>query len=135
MNDNSDSMLLDGPRGLAFSSDNNYLYVSSSFTDEILRYDAATGDFVDQYISPHYGEISVVSEPVFGLMAMSMLQAATQMKFLRYDATTGDFLDKFIPWNKGLDGPRDLTFSLDKTNLFVSNFNTNEILRYDVHHR
>jgi len=37
------------PYGLAFSPDNAYLYVASFKSDQLLRFDGITGDFVDVY--------------------------------------------------------------------------------------
>ena len=41
---------LDGPRGLTFNDD-GYLYVVSQVTNQVLRYNASTGAFVDAYAS------------------------------------------------------------------------------------
>ncbi len=40
---------LDAPRGVAVGPGNR-LYVASQFTDEVLRYDAATGIFIDAFV-------------------------------------------------------------------------------------
>jgi streptogramin lyase len=50
---------------------------------------------------------------------------------LRYDEKTGNFLSEFIPSGSGgLSSPRGLIFGPDG-NLYVSNFDTNSVLRYD----
>ena len=132
MNDPSDSMLLDGPRGLAFSSDNNYLYVSSSFTDEILRYDAATGDFLGNFITDDIGGLDSPAGVAFGPDGNVYVASSNTNEILRYDAATGDFLGNFITDDIGsIKAPTGVAFGPDG-NVYVASSNTNEILRYDA---
>ena len=51
---------LDGPQGLMFGPDGTgdgvpELYVSSSLTNEVLRYDGKTGSFIDKFVLPFFG--------------------------------------------------------------------------------
>ena len=48
---------LDNPRGLKFGPDGN-LYVASRGTDSILRFDGATGAFIDEFVASGSGGLN-----------------------------------------------------------------------------
>ena len=56
---------LDDITGLAFGLDND-LYVSSIFTDEVLRYDGVTGDFIDVFVPTGSGGLQGGDGLAFG---------------------------------------------------------------------
>ena len=58
MNGNFEGVFVSGPElysPTAISFDERFLYVSSDKTNEILRYDATTGDFLDKFITDDIG--------------------------------------------------------------------------------
>lgn len=55
---------LDGPAGLIFGPDGD-LYVSSRFTDAILRYDGTTGEFLEAFVPPGSGGLDSPTGLVF----------------------------------------------------------------------
>ena len=115
-----------------FGPDNN-LYVASSKTNEILRYDGITGKFKDAFVSKGSGGLDGPRDLTFSSDNEHLLVSSFfTNEILRYDGITGKFKDAFVSKGSGgLDGPRDLTFSSDNEHLLVSSFFTNEILRYD----
>ena len=121
---------LSGPKDLAFSSDHEHLFVTSFLTDEILRYDASDGAFIDDLISSHDGEIIGPNYAHFGPDGHLYVNS-NDNRILRFDGQTGIFLDSFIDSDgrSDLDGPTGFTFD-SAGNLYVSSSNTNQVLRY-----
>ncbi|MGH1569250.1 MAG: hypothetical protein ACRBBZ_08790, partial [Nitrosopumilus sp.] len=83
---------LSGPKDLEFSSNGKYLHVTSFLTNEILRYDA-DGNFVDNFISSHNGEISNPRYAVFG--PDDNLYVSSDNRILHFDGKSGEFVDVF----------------------------------------
>ncbi len=54
----------DGPLGFAFGPDGN-LYVPSRDSDEVLRYDGTTGDFIDAFVTAGSGGLNEPANIVF----------------------------------------------------------------------
>ena len=118
---------LDGPKGLAFSSDQNFLYVASFLSNDILRYDLS-GDFIDAIISSHDGNIFDPKYAIFG--SDNNLYVSSNERILRFDGLTGKFLDIFVDSGSGgLELPTGIVFGPDG-NLYVSSGNTDQVLRY-----
>ncbi len=142
------------PYGIAFGPD-GMLYVSSFRTDQLLRYDAATGDFVDVFAEGDAmpGGLNGPNGLVFG--PDGMLYVTTQgsvavsgqptfpglpSQVLRYDISTGEgavFIDEPEPSpdSAGFISLLGLVFGPDcdagECDLFVSDF-ANDIRRYDA---
>ena len=121
---------LSGPKDLTFSSDYEHLFVTSFLTDEILRYDASNGVFIDNLISSHDGEITDPNYAQFGPDGHLYVNS-NDNRILRFNGQTGIFLDSFIDsGGRGdLDGPTGFTFD-SAGNLYVSSSNNNQVLRY-----
>ncbi len=118
---------LDGPRGLTYGPGNN-LYVASFNTNQVLRYDGATGAFLGVFVAAGNG-LSGPDDIVFGPDGNLYVSSHGSDRVLRYTAG-GVFLDTFVAAGSGgLDGPRGLAFGHDG-NLYVSSENTDEVLRY-----
>ncbi len=124
------------------------LFVSSSASNsegEILRYDGATGAFVEVFATSDtlrrpYG----LAFAPDGLLYVASFRSD---EILRYDATSGDFVDVFAAGTgsaDGLNGPNDLLFGPDGK-LYVSTQGSvadadgdisfafeSQILRYDI---
>lgn len=113
---------LDFPWGLAFGPDSTgegypELYVASYRTDSILRYDGATGEFIDEFVPAGRGGLDGPRMIRFGPDAngdgiQELYVAAGDV--LRYDGKTGAFVDVVVARGEGgLDGAVGLTFGPD----------------------
>lgn len=106
-----------------------FLYVSDfAATGRVSRFDAATGAFVDHFVTDalfadgqswdNNGDMYVSS---FGLNSIR-----------KYDGASGLFLGEFVTSGSGgLNGPLDNIF-LPNGEMLVSSFNTGSIKRYDA---
>jgi DNA-binding beta-propeller fold protein YncE len=93
---------------LAFGPDGN-LYVSSYGTNNVLRFDATTGDFIDQFVPSGSGGLSGTHGIAFGPDGNLYVSSHLTNSVLRYDGSTGAFIDVFVPPVQ-LNGPTDLVF-------------------------
>ena len=119
---------LAGARGLVFGAD-GHLYVSSGISDQVLRYDGSTGQFID--IFAHGGGLDGPIGLVFGSDGELYVASALTDMVVRYDGTTGDFIDQFVgAGDGGLNNPTGLLFGPDG-HLYVGSAVTNQVLRYD----
>ncbi len=103
----------------------DYLLVSDYDTNSVLRYDAATGEFVDTFVPKHSGGLNQPQGLVFGpndhnlYVASGELSGSAQRKaILRYDGTSGAFIDNFAERGH-LDVPHAVIFGPDG-NLYVA---------------
>ncbi len=122
---------MDRSTGMVFGPDGN-LYVGSLNTNEVLRYDGATGAFLGAFVTAGSG--GLVRPAVQGLIfrpdGRLYVASRDSSSVLRYDATTGAFLDTFVPSGSGgLSDPKGMIFASDGSLLVSSG--TNQVLRYD----
>ncbi|HLJ97221.1 MAG TPA: hypothetical protein VKU02_28940 [Gemmataceae bacterium] len=125
-----------------FGRDGN-LYVKSGGTrappdsSSVLRFDGATGEFIDAFVPAGSGGLTGPRALVFGPDGNLYINSSGPGpgSVLRYDGTTGAFLDVFVPAGSDPFGQnnasvlRGLVFGPDG-NLYVSRADHNSILRY-----
>jgi len=145
--DRDESGGLTSPGHLLLGPDHQ-LYVASRMTNEILRYDAETGVFLDVLVgddpaTPDQDESGGLTSPGHLLLSSDhQLYVASEMtdEILLYDAETGAFLGVLvgddlatptIDESGGLRGLSSMAFGPDGE-LYVSSLHTNRILRYDA---
>ena len=102
------------------------LFVSSRFTDQVLRYDAS-GAFLGVFASGG-GLVNPVGL-TFGPDGNLYVASGETDQVLRYDGTSGAFIDVFASGG-GLDAPRQVNFGPDG-DLYVASGATNQVLHYD----
>ncbi len=127
-----------GGRTIAFQG--GYIYVPSSFSDEVLRYNATTGVFVDAFVSARSGGVINPQYIAFGPDANSdgvpelYVASGGNNGIQYYDGATGSPLGTFIiSGSGGLNSPNELQFDSSNTYLYVVNYASNQILKYDAH--
>jgi DNA-binding beta-propeller fold protein YncE len=118
---------LSRPGGVAFGPDGN-LYASSNATDQILRYDGATGAFLGAFASG--GGLTKPSHLLFGPDGNLFVNSQGTNSVLRYDGSTGAFLGAFASGGGLNQDSVGLAFGPDG-NLYVNSHLTNQILRYN----
>ncbi|MBN2563137.1 MAG: PEP-CTERM sorting domain-containing protein [Phycisphaerae bacterium] len=89
--------------------------VASSASDEILRYDGETGDFLGVFADG--GGLDGPQQLVFGPDENLYVASTTTDSVLRYDGQTGAFIDTFA--SEWMHRPHGLTFGPDQ-NLYVT---------------
>ncbi len=126
------------PTGSVIHPTDGYLYVASADTDEIRRYDAVTGAFVDIFVSAGDGGLDQPEGLAIGPDGNLYVASRATDQVLRYDGATGVFIDVVfanplpIPWQ-----PTGLAFGPDPTGdtvpeLYVSGFSWNNVVEIDV---
>ena len=121
------------PQFFAFGTD-GHLYVASTATHRILRYDGTTGAFIDEFVFAREGGVEAPSGVVFGPDGHLYVGSTTTDRVIRYHGTTGEVIDDFVSAGSGgLDIPVGLTFGPDG-NLYVASAASPafaSVLRYD----
>ncbi len=116
---------LTGATGIAFGPDGD-LFVASSRTDAILRFDGETGELVGPFIQD-----SILHSPfsvIFGPNGDLFVSSGTDHQVLRYDGETGVFRGVVLD---GLRVPIGLRFGPDGA-LYVANAGEDQIVRVDL---
>jgi outer membrane protein assembly factor BamB len=109
------------------------LLVSDRGGNRILKFDASTGDFLDELVGA--ASAGDLQEPsAMALTADDVLLVASRLngKVLRYDVETGEFLGDFAT---GINGPSGLLVDEQRGQLLVSemgNFDAELIRRFDL---
>lgn len=116
---------LAGPTGMVLDG-LGHLDVASRNSDQILRYDAATGAFVDIFNPP---PIRAPQDGVLGPDGKLYVSSPGTNEIFRFDPA-GGFLNVFVTKGAGgLTSPGSIAFGPDG-NLYVASPGTGEILRY-----
>lgn len=117
---------LAGPVSARFGPDGN-LYVTSLNSNQVLRYDGMTGNFIDDFAVG--GPLQGPTDLLFGPDNNLYVASALGNEVLRYDGTTGQFIDEFAT-----GGPLFVTGGLlfgPDGNLYVGGQYSNNVVRYN----
>lgn len=112
-----------GPDGL--------LYVSGYASSDVNRYNAATGAFIDTFVTSGSGGLNQATDLAFGIDGNLYIADHVGDRVLRYDGATGAFIDVFVAADPAkLNGPTSLFFG-PGGKLNVAGFFSNNIAQYD----
>jgi DNA-binding beta-propeller fold protein YncE len=122
---------LDGPTGAIFGPDGN-LYVASFDNDRVLRFDGASGAFLNTFVAAGSGGLDGPDAGMtFGPDGNLYVPSFWNHRVLRYDGTTGAFLDVFISSSpSNLFQPRGVVFHAGSC--YVASSLNHRVLRYDL---
>jgi sugar lactone lactonase YvrE len=101
----------------------------------ILRFDATTGAFIDEFVTPGSGGLLHPLAHVFGPSGRGPHNLDLYVtdedghNVKRYNGTTGAFEGVFVPASSSISDPLGLTFGPDG-NLYVADFGIGAILRF-----
>ncbi|MBE9034174.1 substrate-binding domain-containing protein [aff. Roholtiella sp. LEGE 12411] len=105
--------------------------VSSLATNEVLRFDETTGQFIGAFATKGSGGLNSPFGSRYGPDGNFYVSSFNTGQVLRYNGITGQFIDAFVPARSGgLTNPRAVTFGPDG-NGYVGDAATNSILRYN----
>ena len=125
---------LSAPHRPMIGADGN-LYVASANNDRVLRYNGATGAFIDVFIQPGANglPVSTLDYPVDMVIGPDgALYVSSQLNdsVVRFNPATGAFIGVFVGVGSGgLDGPSGIAFH--NGDLFVAGRFSNQVHRYN----
>jgi sugar lactone lactonase YvrE len=117
---------LRGATGIAFGPDGN-LYVGSSQSHQVLRYDASTGASMGAFVDDP--DLRTPFSLIFGPDGHLYVSSGTQHIVRRYDGSTGRFMNVAAA-DSALKQPIGLGFGQDRM-LYVVNSAGGNIMRFD----
>lgn len=129
-----DQGVVQGVHGVAFGPD-GHLYLTSNVSNQVLKYDGATGEFLGVFVPAGSGGLAQANALVFGADGALYVGSSANSAVLRYrgplQPNAGSFQDTFVPSGSGgLSGIAGLKFGPDG-DLYVSSRNTSSVLRFD----
>jgi streptogramin lyase len=104
------------------------LFVSSLLSDEVLRFDGATGSFISAFVPTGAGGLDGPQGIAFGLDGTLYVAAEYSHAIHKYDGATGASLGVLA---SGLAAPNDITFGPDGL-LYYMDHGADRVRRYDV---
>ena len=108
------------PEGLTFDSNGSHLYVTSTGTNQVLKYNAQTGAYVGVGASTG---LSAPKGVKFGADSLMYITSGGNNRILRYTAS-GAYVDDYVPAGSGgMTNPSRLTFGPDG-DLYVTQYNS-----------
>jgi DNA-binding beta-propeller fold protein YncE len=126
------------PKGMAFGPDGNF-YVASYSTNQVLRYNGATGAFIDAFVAAGSGGLNGPAGVLFGPDRNNdsvndlYVSSISTNQVLVYSGADGSFLGAFVTAGSGgLSGPQDMKFGPDG-NLYVVSSGTSyeQVFRFN----
>jgi VCBS repeat-containing protein len=107
------------------------LYVSGWNSDNVLRYDAMTGAFIDAFVPAGSGGLDSAAGLAFGPDGHLYVASRLTSEVLRFNGSTGVFIDAFVTAGSGgLDEVEGLIFGPDG-DLYVTDYKNNAVYKYD----
>jgi len=104
------------------------LLVSSSNTNQVLRYNGTTGVFIGAFVPPGSGGLTTPAGLAFSPDAHFHVASSAADAVLRYDGMTGASVGAFA--TSGVDDPAGMAFGRDG-HLYVASRGDHRVVRYD----
>ncbi len=116
---------------LLAQTDEYEMLVSSRNTHSVKKFNAQTGDYIDDFISTGSGGLSNTQDLKIGTDGNILVSGRGNTGILLYDKMSGDYIRQFTS-GYVLDNPTKITFGLDGY-LYVSQWGTtkNKIVRFN----
>ncbi|MBX7240394.1 MAG: carboxypeptidase regulatory-like domain-containing protein [Bacteroidia bacterium] len=118
------------PYGMIFGSGGDLL-VTSSFGDEILRYNNNDGSLIGTFVSYQSGGLDDPRGLTYGPDGNLYVNSYATNQVKRYNGTTGAFIDNFIT-DAGLSGPHTGILFAPNGLLYVSSFLNDQVRVYNA---
>ena len=116
---------------LAQQTSGPYVYVSSRDDNSVKRYDAATGAFIDNFVTPGSGGLVRPQEVVFGPDGHLYVTGFSNPNIKKYDRDTGAYLGEFST-GFNLSQPTKMTFH-DDGYIYVSQWGgQRKVVRFNM---
>jgi sugar lactone lactonase YvrE len=110
------------------AAETQYYLVSGYVSDNVVRYNALTGAFMDEFVPASSGGLNAPEGLAIGPDGNLYVASANTHSIKRYDGGTGAYMGDFATDN-GLNYPRGIAFGPDG-NLYVSSSN-DKVLRFN----
>jgi hypothetical protein len=108
-------------------TEKNYLLVASVHEDKVLRFDASTGAYVDDFIAASSGGLDEPSGIAIGPDGNLYVASSNTNRILRFNGQTGAYMNVFAT---NAQIPVGITFG-PGGDLYVASVNGLSVLRYD----
>jgi sugar lactone lactonase YvrE len=120
---------INGVRDIVFQ--NGYMYVISTYTNQVLQYNATTGAYLGVFIASGSGGLSGSQFMSFG--PDGNLYVTSSNGVLRYNGTTGAFLGTFVAnGSGGLSGAAGIAFDPSGSYFYVASSGSGQVLKYNA---
>jgi sugar lactone lactonase YvrE len=122
---------MNGPRDIVFH--NGYMYVASTYTNQVLQYDATTGAYLGVFVTAGSGGINGPDGMTFGPDGNLYLSGTNSNNVIEYDGNTGAYLKAFVASGSGgLSLPAGITFDTSGQYLYVAEWGgAHDVLKYN----
>lgn len=108
-----------------------FMFVSSNKTNSIVRFNAETGAFIDDFIAAGSGGLGKPQEIIFGPDGHIYVTGFNNSQIKKYDRDSGEFLGNFTK-NYSLNLPTKTTFHTDSL-IYVSQWGgTEKVVRFNM---
>ncbi len=109
-----------------------FMYVSSRNDHSVKKYDAQTGDYIEDIITSTSGGLQRTQEVLFGPDGHLYVSGLLNTKIKKYNSQTGEFIEDFTS-GYDLENPTKMTFHTDGF-LYVSQWGENQpvVVRFDA---
>ena len=123
---------IDGPRDIVFNG--GYMYVVSTYTEQVLQYNATTGAYIGVFVANGSGGLNGPDMMTFGPDGNLYVSGTSSNNVIEYNGTTGALIGTFVAAGSGgLGLPEGIAFDPSGQYLYVaSSGGANQVLKYSA---